>query len=164
MNSLEIAAFIENDDVECLRDVAAVALLVGTAIVLRAVERKKRSRRAHGGSSLGRRPNRDHGMKEAGNLLDRQYFSRTSGETPIFTDAEFERRFRMTRSTYETIRSAVLEQDLDFFEQRPDATGRLGASTDQKITAALRMLCYGAAADQLVEVLGMSESLIMECL
>jgi hypothetical protein len=66
MNSLEIAAFIENDDVEYLRDVAAVALLVGAAIVLRTVERKKCSRRAHGGSSLGRRPNRDHGMKEAG--------------------------------------------------------------------------------------------------
>jgi hypothetical protein len=71
MNSVEIAAFIENDDVEYLRDVAAVALIVGTAIMLRAVELKKRSRRAHGGSPLGRRPNRYHGMKEAGNLLDR---------------------------------------------------------------------------------------------
>jgi Plant transposon protein len=42
--------------------------------------------------------------------------------------------------------------------------GLLEASTDQKMTAALRMMCYGAAADQLIEVLGMSVSLIMECL
>jgi Plant transposon protein len=32
------------------------------------------------------------------------------------------------------------------------------------MSAALRMMCYGEAADQLVEVFGMSESLIMECL
>jgi hypothetical protein len=32
------------------------------------------------------------------------------------------------------------------------------------MSTALRMMCYGAAADQLVEVLGMSESLIIECL
>jgi hypothetical protein len=32
------------------------------------------------------------------------------------------------------------------------------------MTAAPRMMCYGAAADQLVEVLGKSESLIIECL
>jgi Plant transposon protein len=70
----------------------------------------------------------------------------------------------MPRSTYETIRSAVLKEYLGFFEQRPDAMGQLGASTYQKITVSFRMLCYGAAADQLVEVLGMSESLVMECL
>jgi hypothetical protein len=83
---------------------------------------------------------------------------------PIFTEAEFERRFRISRSTYEMIRSAVLQQDPDFFEQRPDATGRLGASTDQKMCVSLRMMCYGATEDQLVEVLGISESLIKECL
>jgi hypothetical protein len=82
----------------------------------------------------------------------------------MFTNAEFERRFLMPRTTYETIRSAELMQVPDFLEQRPDATGRQGASTDQKMTAAPRMTCYGAAADQLVEVLGMSDPLIMECL
>jgi hypothetical protein len=145
-------------------DVTAVALIVGTAVILRAVERKRRNRRAHGGSPQGRKPNRDRGMKEAENLLDRQYFCRTGDATSMLTDAEFERRFRMPRNTYETIRSAVLKQDPDFFEQRPDATGRLGASADQKMTAVLRMMCYGEVAEQLVEVLVMSESLIMECL
>jgi hypothetical protein len=66
------------------------------------------NRRALGGYPLGRKPNRDRGMKEAGNLLDRQYFCRSGDATPMFTDAKFERRFRMSRTTYETIRSAVL--------------------------------------------------------
>jgi hypothetical protein len=124
MTSVDIAAFIAIDDAEYLGDKAAVALIVGTAFMLRAVERKRRIRRAHGGSPQGCNPNRDRGMKEAGNLLDRQYFCRNGGAVPIFTDAEFERQFRMSHSTYETIRSAVIQQDPDFFEQRPDATGR----------------------------------------
>jgi hypothetical protein len=164
MNPVDVAAFIANDDAQHEVEMAAVALIVGATIMLHAVERKKRTRRAHGGSLPGRKPNRDLGMKEAGILLDRQYFCRTRNAIPIFSDAEFERRFRMPRETYETIRTAVLKHNPDNFEQRPDATGRLGASTDQKVTAALRMMCYGAPADQLVEIVGMPESLIMECL
>jgi hypothetical protein len=138
VNSVDIAAFIANNDAEYLGDVAAVALIVSTAVMLRAVERSRRNRLTHGGSPQGRKPNRDRGMKEVGNLLDQQHFCRTGDATPMFTDAEFERRFRMPRNTYETIRSAVLRQDPDFFEQRPDATSRLGASTDQEMTAVLR--------------------------
>jgi hypothetical protein len=72
MNSVDIAAFIANDDAEYLGDVAAIALIAGTAVMLRAVERSRRYRRAQGCSLLGRKPNRDRGMKKK--LLDRQYF------------------------------------------------------------------------------------------
>jgi hypothetical protein len=109
MNSEDIAAFIAKDDAEFLGDVAAIALIAGTAVMLRAVERSRGNSRAHGGSPLGRKPNRDRGMKEAGNLLNRQYFCRSGDATPVFTDAEFDRRFLMPRATYETIRSAVLK-------------------------------------------------------
>jgi hypothetical protein len=81
MNSVDIAAFIANDDAEYLGDVAAIALITGTAVMLRAVERSRRNRRAHGGSPMGRKPNRDRGMNEAGNPLDRQYFCRTGVAT-----------------------------------------------------------------------------------
>jgi hypothetical protein len=77
--------------------------------MLRAVEHSRRNLRAHGGFPPGCKSNRDRGMKEAGNLLDRQYFCRTGVATPKFTDADFERRFRMPRSTYGRIRSAVLK-------------------------------------------------------
>jgi hypothetical protein len=72
MNSEDIAAFIAKDDAEYLGDVAAIALIAGTAVMLRAVERSRRNSRDHGGSPLGSKPNRDRGMKEAGNLLNRQ--------------------------------------------------------------------------------------------
>jgi hypothetical protein len=108
MNSVDIASFIANDDAEYLGDVAAIALIAGTAVMLRAVERSRGSRRAHGSFPPGRKPNRARCMKVAGNLLNRRYFCRTGDATPMFTDAEFERRLRVPRTTYETIRSAVL--------------------------------------------------------
>ncbi|XP_021861051.1 uncharacterized protein [Spinacia oleracea] len=50
------------------------------------------------------------------------------------------------------------------FEQHPDATMRLGASTIQKCTAAIRMLAYGCAADQVDEYLKLGPSTAKECL
>jgi hypothetical protein len=38
---VDIAAFIANDDAEYLGDVAAIALIAGTAVMLRAVERSR---------------------------------------------------------------------------------------------------------------------------
>jgi hypothetical protein len=70
----------------------------------------------------------------------------------------------MPRSTYETIRSVVLEQDSGFFEQRPDKTVRMGDFHGSKKCRCALHAVLRAATDQLVEVLRMSESLIMECL
>jgi hypothetical protein len=70
----------------------------------------------------------------------------------------------MLRCIYEKIRAALLSVDPDFFEQRPDALGKMGATTDQKVTSALRQLCYGATVDSLVECLRFSESLNAVCL
>jgi hypothetical protein len=103
MDSVDVAAFITNYDAKYLGDVAAVALIVGTAVMLRAVERKRRNRRAHDGSPQERKPNSNRAMKEAENLLERQYLCRTGDATPMFTDAEFERRYRMPRNIDETI-------------------------------------------------------------
>jgi hypothetical protein len=49
-NSVDIVAFIAKDDAEHLGDVATIALIAGTAAMLRAVERGRGNRRAHGGS------------------------------------------------------------------------------------------------------------------
>ena len=57
----------------------------------------------------------------------------------------------------------LVEKD-DFFRQKVDATGREGVSTIQKMTAALRMLCYGASADSIDEYVRLGESTILECL
>ncbi|XP_070669049.1 uncharacterized protein [Malus domestica] len=51
-----------------------------------------------------------------------------------------------------------------YFVQKPDAFGAMGLLPEQKITAALRMLAYGAAADQVDEITMMGKSTILESL
>ena len=50
-----------------------------------------------------------------------------------------------------------------FFTQRCDCTGKRGFTAQQKITAALRLLAYGSAADSLDEFLRMSETTALDC-
>jgi hypothetical protein len=66
----------------------------------------------------------------------------------------------MSRRLFDRIQEK-LSQDT-YFQQRRDATGKLGLSTLQKCTAALRMLAYGSAADSLDENIRMAESTILE--
>jgi hypothetical protein len=64
-------------------------------------------------------------------------------------EPDFERRFRMPRTVYEQIRSGVMRRG-SFFHDSKDAAGVPSANPDQKVTAALRMLCYGSFADEVV--------------
>ena len=57
-----------------------------------------------------------------------------------------------------------LSQNVPFFQQRRDATRRLGLSPLQKCTAAIRMLVYGSAADAVDEYLRLGESTTLSCL
>uniref|UniRef100_J3LR19 DAD domain-containing protein n=1 Tax=Oryza brachyantha TaxID=4533 RepID=J3LR19_ORYBR len=98
--------------------------------------------------------------REAGNDdLVANYFS----ESPIYTDEMFRRRFRMRKSLFLRIVSALSEWS-PYFTNRVDATGRAGHSPLQKCTAAIRMLAYGTPADQLDEVLKIGPSTSLECL
>ena len=69
----------------------------------------------------------------------------------------------MRLELFESIRLGIMTHD-NYFLQKVDATGLPGASSHQKITAALRMLAYGTAADQLDEYIRLGESTILECL
>ncbi|XP_021771820.1 putative nuclease HARBI1 [Chenopodium quinoa] len=74
--------------------------------------------------------------------LYNDYFS----PQPLYPDNMFRRRFRMRKNVFTRIVNKLSESDV-YFQQRPDATGRLGASPLQKCTAAIRMLAYGTSAD-----------------
>ena len=69
----------------------------------------------------------------------------------------------MRRSLFESIVKALVGCD-DYFCQKADAIGTLGFLREQKITAALRILAYGASANQLDELIRMAESTALECL
>nr|VDD54674.1 unnamed protein product [Brassica oleracea] len=66
------------------------------------------------------------------------YFS----EAAIFSFDQFRRRFRMNKELFLRLVHS-LSECFSFFQQRRDATGRLGLSAVQKCTAAIRLLAYG---------------------
>ena len=57
-----------------------------------------------------------------------------------------------------------LSNDVQFFRQKKkDALGKLGISSLQKCTAAIRVLAYGTAADTVDEYLRLGESTTRKC-
>ena len=66
----------------------------------------------------------------------------------------------MQRTLFEHILQRVCARD-EFFTQRHDATGKPGATPNQKITATLHMLAYGTSADQLDDYIRLSETTLL---
>ena len=73
------------------------------------------------------------------------------------------RRFRMNKPLFLRIVDTLSNQ-IPYFQQRRDATGRLGLSGLQKCTTAIRMMAYGCAADAVDEYLCLGESTALLCL
>ncbi|CAH9093912.1 unnamed protein product [Cuscuta epithymum] len=67
----------------------------------------------------------------------------------------------MSRDLFLQIVGAVTIHD-NYFHQRRNATGRLGLSALQKITAVFRMLAYGVPADATDEYVKIGESITIE--
>jgi hypothetical protein len=112
-----------------------------------------------GGSRPGRRGNIERDRLEMHARMMKDYFC----DNPVFGPSLFRHRIRMRRSLFETIMERVCGHD-SYFVQKVDACGLLGLSLHQKITSALRMLCYGLCADATDEYCRTSENTAMECL
>jgi hypothetical protein len=91
--------------------------------------------------------------------LQRDYL----GDAPVYSDEQFQRRFRLPRSLFMRIVDTLRARDT-YFTCRRDAVGRAGFTTEQKITAALRMLASGESADRSDEYVRMGESTARETL
>lgn len=111
-----------------------------------------------GGSRPGKRPNINRFAEEGARRLYEDYFA----EEPVYTDKQFQRRFRMRRSLF--LRIAKAMERNEFFVQKPDATGKLGLTNLQKCTAALRQLAYGSPSDAIDEYVRIGESTARKCL
>ncbi|XP_075665731.1 uncharacterized protein LOC142635468 [Castanea sativa] len=81
--------------------------------------------------------------------------------TPVYPLALFRRRFRMKRSLFLRIQSKVEAHD-SYFVQKRNSANKLGLSSLQKITAALRMLAYGVSGDLLDEYVRIGETTALE--
>ncbi|XP_073021570.1 uncharacterized protein [Primulina eburnea] len=110
----------------------------------------------HGGSIHGHAViNRDRAAAEQ--RLYNDYFS----DSPMYGEAMFKRRFRMSRRLFLHIMTSIQEQD-NYFVQKADVLGRPGLTPYQKITAAMRILAYGVGADATDEYIKIGESTAIE--
>ncbi|XP_062230036.1 uncharacterized protein LOC133927592 [Phragmites australis] len=118
-------------------------------------ELRTQGRTRHRGSVLGHAVI-DRGHQEGAARLFRDYFS----NNPVYGDILFRRRFRMSRALFLRIATAVENHD-PWFRQKRDATGKLGLSPLQKMTAAIRQLAYGVSADAVDEYVRIGGSTAM---
>ena len=105
------------------------------------------------GSLPGRAPNLNRNRERGHALLYADYFANAL----LFKPDKFRRRFRMARHVFNRIREGVVAHD-PYFECKTDALGKLGFSSYQKCTAAIRMLAYGIPGDLVDEYVRMSET------
>ncbi|XP_074326985.1 uncharacterized protein LOC141664927 [Apium graveolens] len=111
------------------------------------------------GSRPGKSSNHHRKRLSRGKNLMKDYFV----DRPIFSEDDFRRRYRMRTHVFNRIMTALCTQD-SYWHQKEDAVGLLGLLPQQKMTVALRMLAYGAAADQCAEICRMGESTTLECM
>ena len=125
------------------------------AAILTDIERKRTKRKRRGSVPAREIIHRD---RFAGNLrIVADYFA----DPPVYSAKLFRRRFRMSRELFLRIVASVEAHD-DYFRQRPNAVGLLGATALQKVYGAIRMLAYDIPADSLDEVVRISESTMIE--
>ncbi|XP_058768837.1 uncharacterized protein LOC131642629 [Vicia villosa] len=125
-------------------------------LLLSMLEKERQSRSS---SRRKRRSVIDRNREEGHIRLFNDYFS----ENPVYTDAQFRRRFRMHRHLFLRIVETLGNHD-EYFQMRVDATGKMGLSPLQKCTSAIRMLAYGSSADIVDEYVRIGESTAIECL
>ncbi|XP_038726409.1 uncharacterized protein LOC120017301 [Tripterygium wilfordii] len=111
-----------------------------------------------GGSTPGR-VFIDRNRKEGHEKLVRDYFS----ANPTYNEKIFRRRYRMSRDLFNRIHEGIVSYD-NYFVQSRDAANKVGLSSLQKVTAALRMMAYGVSADMIDENLRIDESTANEAM
>ncbi|XP_024156250.1 uncharacterized protein LOC112164262 [Rosa chinensis] len=84
-------------------------------------------------------------------------------ERPVFSEEEFWTRYRMSHNVFNRISSDLCHYD-KYFVQKSDAAKKVGLLPQQKLTCSLRMLAYGAGADQCAEYCRMGKSTAIEAL
>lgn len=97
--------------------------------------------------------NKDRDFTEAFRRFQRYYFT----ANPVYSEADFERRFRMPRRLFERI-ELTLRGKGEFRADLKDATGKAGINPKMKIISVLRVLAYGMSFDAVDELCEIAES------
>jgi hypothetical protein len=110
------------------------------------------------GSVKSRKPNAKHNREKGHYQLYHDYFHPSN---PIFNSEKIRCSYQISMKLFLMILNGVRAHD-DYFTARPDAIGKLGFTSYQKCSAAIRMLAYGVASDLIDEYLRMSETTCLE--
>ncbi|XP_062200020.1 uncharacterized protein LOC133902445 [Phragmites australis] len=115
----------------------------------------------------GARRSRQRGSMPGHAVIDRQHregaarlYADYFADNPVYGDVLFRRRFRMSWRLFLRIAAAVEDHDT-WFRQGRDATGKLGLSPLQKMTAAIRQLAYDVSSDAVGEYVRIGASTAM---
>lgn len=84
-------------------------------------------------------------------------------ERSVFNDKQFRTRYRMSPDVFNRILVDLCRYD-SYFVQKSDAAKKVGLLPQQKMTACLRMLAYGASADACDEYCRMATSTTIKAL
>ncbi|CAL2252323.1 unnamed protein product [Prunus armeniaca] len=117
-------------------------------------ERKERNRRADEINELQRQV--DEQVLIAMAMEEEENQGRRCG-------SQVGRRRNVDRHRHSRVMYDICNYDA-YFVQKCDAAGVLGLLPEQKLTAVIRMLAYGASADQVDEVARMGKSTTLEAL
>ncbi|XP_040361767.1 uncharacterized protein LOC121049193 [Rosa chinensis] len=134
-------------------------MMATNAIVMAAVVEESGNQHRGRGSHPSRAPNEERLKEERGKGMLADYFV----DWPVFKDAEFRTHYKMSLNLFQRISTDLCQYDR-YFVQRSAATGKVGLLPEQKMTAALRMLAYGAGADQCAEYCRMAKSISIAAL
>jgi hypothetical protein len=113
-----------------------------------------------GGSVPGKAPNKNRDFLGAYQRLVQNYFSGTNSK---FDEKDFERRFRMPREVFNRIAQHIIGKPPFDLRQNP-VTKKNGIFPLVRLTACLRRLAYGDAADREDENLEISDSTLTDSL
>jgi hypothetical protein len=108
----------------------------------------------HGGSTVGRAPNKARDFAGAHARLMKDYFN---GTDSVYDEADFERRFRVPRIVFNLIYETLIIGQENPFVQKYDALGKPGISPLVRLTACFRKLAYGDSCDREDENLRLSQ-------
>ncbi|XP_062028764.1 uncharacterized protein LOC133744716 [Rosa rugosa] len=128
-------------------------------VVAAVVEAEASSQTRRGGSRPGRASNEERFRKSRGKNMMEDYFV----ERPVFSEEEFQTRYRMNHNVFNRISNDLCRYDR-YFVQKSDAAKKVRLLPQQKLTCSLRMFAYGAGADQCAEYCQMAKSTAIEAL
>ena len=100
-----------------------------------------------------RSPNKDRDFLLAYQMVVRNYFN---GRESVYSEADFERRFRCPRSVFNRVHDAIMR--VDPFIHKRDCTGKWGVYPLVKLVGCFRYISYGDAFDRDDENLHIGQS------